>query len=196
MPAANSLRIADPLDVLTRDLSVFKAFQKSPCHTWSEAEQPVNFARTYDPKDPEGPERYTEYARATNRMTAETEFPRAARRLMSFERLAENWNGDRALPPSSATLEKAYEILSELLRMVSMCKAIVPEPRVTCGAKGDINFSWTVGSKELELGVAVERGMTRYEYFLCLGQEEASEEGSFEGNLSDSGILQQLCSWF
>jgi hypothetical protein len=122
-------------------------------------------------------------------------FPRAVQRLRQFEGLKEDWNGDQALPPSSETLEHAYEILGNLWQVACTRKTSPPEPKVTCGAHGDITFSWTLGEKELELGFSIDAGVPRYEYLICLISDEvACEEGSFEGQLTNSPTFGALFS--
>ena len=122
-------------------------------------------------------------------------FPKAVQRLRRFEGLKENWNGDQALQPSPETLNHGYEVLAHLWRVACERKTMPPEPRVTCGACGDITFAWTINKKELELGFWVDGGVPKYEYLVCLSPDEDScEEDFFEGGLGDSRFLQILIS--
>jgi hypothetical protein len=140
--------------------------------------------------------RYSMYSQLIYKKELSDIFPKAVRRLQGLENLKENWNGDQSLPPSTNTIEHAYAILENIWREAFVRKARILEPRVTCGAGGDITFAWTIGQRELELGFWVEHGMPQYEYLVCATPDECScEEGSFEGELRDSHVFNALISW-
>ncbi|MEI7451021.1 MAG: hypothetical protein WCJ75_15505 [Desulfomonile sp.] len=138
---------------------------------------------------------YFLYSQIKHKKTMAEVFPKASQRIQMFEGLKENWDGDQGLPPSPQTLNHAYEILADLWGVARARKMKLPEPRVTCGAHGDITFAWTLGEKELELGFWVDKGIPRYEYLVCLTSDGAScKEGSFEGNLVNSPTFEALFS--
>lgn len=122
-------------------------------------------------------------------------FPKSVERLHGLKRLNQNWNDDNALSPSRETLLHAFHVLYSLIQEAIIYRVPPPEPRITCGAKGDILFAWTFKNKEIELDFSVDHGTPFYEYLVCSGPEESfCDEGSFEGELTDSVVFKTLMS--
>jgi hypothetical protein len=172
---------------------IYKALAGPRRWTW---EEPMGDSRTSDETQVMGYQSYSEYSRIMSKKTMEDIFPKTVQRLRRFEGLPENWNGYQSVPPTPETIGLSYEVLALLYSEACTQKIRLIEPRVTCGARGDITFAWTIGKKEIELGFQVVTGIPRYEFLLCrISDEDSCDEGSFEGVLRDNPILSSLVSW-
>jgi hypothetical protein len=120
-------------------------------------------------------------------------FSRSAQRLEGFSRLGDNCNGEHAIAPTREPLDHAHEILEILYNEAVRRKIKAPEPRITCGARGDITFAWKIDEREIELGFNGHSRKTVYEYLICeISGRRDCIEGSFKGEVLERPAIKTL----
>lgn len=139
---------------------------------------------------------YLDYMRLERRKSLNEDYPRVVQELEMIRQLPPNWDSYGGIPPSGETVEHAYSVLGELKTAVEVKGMRLPEPDVSPGAKGTIQFEWDLGQKAFELSFQVVHRKPRYEYLLCPEDDDNTwEEGEFTGDVTRTTAVSKFVSW-
>jgi hypothetical protein len=123
-------------------------------------------------------------------------YPEALKRLERLRRLKPDWDSYDGLPPSEDTVEHAYLVLNDLVAAAESRAAVLPEPTVSPGARGTVQFSWKLNRKRFELEFSLMDNKARYEYLLCPEADDSTwEEDEFVGVVDEHPAVVRFLSW-
>lgn len=80
----------------------------------------------------------------------------AAGKVLEFRKLAKNWDGYGAEPPSTSACVRALEILSKWEEIARSSGEQLPAPFVAPCGNGNIQLEWSVGRRTLEIEASSE----------------------------------------